>query len=62
MCIATVYSDDAGKLELLMQDVVSIESDENDMLLNTILGEKKLLKARIKYVDFLKHSVTVEAN
>ena len=62
MCIATVYTDDAGKLELVMQDVISIESDDHDILLDSILGERKLLKAKIKHIDFLKHSVTVEAN
>ncbi|MBL7062388.1 MAG: CooT family nickel-binding protein [Dehalococcoidia bacterium] len=62
MCIATVYVDDAGQLEKVMQDVVSVEFEDHGMLLTTILGEEKLLKGKIKNIDFLKHSVTVESS
>lgn len=60
MCIATVYVDDAGQTEEVMQDVVSVEIEDKGMLLTSILGEEKLLKGRIKNIDFLKHSVIVE--
>jgi len=62
MCIATVYVDDAGQMEKVMQDVVSVEFDNHSILLTTILGEKKRLSAKIKHIDFLKHSVTVESS
>ena len=62
MCIATVYVDDAGQTEEVMQDVVSVELEDDGMLLTTILGEEKLLEGKIRYIDFLKHSVTIEAS
>ncbi len=60
MCIATVYVDAAGQTEEVMQDVVSVELEDKGILLTSILGEEKLLKGRIKNIDFLKHSVIVE--
>jgi len=45
-----------------MQDVVSVELEDKGMLLTTILGEEKLLQGKIRYIDFLKHSVTIEAS
>ncbi|MCK4331732.1 MAG: CooT family nickel-binding protein [Dehalococcoidia bacterium] len=60
MCIATVYVGEAGRMETVMQDVISVELENHGILLTTILGEEKLLKGRIKNIDFLKHSVIVE--
>ncbi|HEX76762.1 MAG TPA: CooT family nickel-binding protein [Dehalococcoidia bacterium] len=60
MCIATVYVDEAGRMERVMQDVISVESENYGILLTTILGEEKLLEGKIKDIDFLKHSVIVE--
>ena len=62
MCITTVYADDNGQKEMVMQDVIYIEFDNNDILLTTILGERKSLAAKITYIDFLEHSVTVNSN
>ena len=61
MCIATVYVDDAGQMEKVMQDVVSVIFEDNGILLTTILGEEKLLNGKIKNIDFLKHLVTIES-
>ena len=62
MCIATIYVDDAGQTEEVMQDVVSVDCDSRGILLTTILGDEMLLSARIKHIDFLKHSVTVKSS
>lgn len=62
MCIATVYVDEAGQKETVMQDVVSVELEDHGILMTTILGEEKLLKAKIKSIDFLKHTVTIESS
>ena len=62
MCIATVYVDEAGRKERVMQDVISVESENHGILLTTILGEEKLLKAKIKSIDFLKHTVTIKSS
>lgn len=61
MCIATVYVDDGKRREEVMRDVISVESENDGILLTSILGEEKLLRARIRNIDFLKHSVIVES-
>jgi predicted RNA-binding protein len=60
MCIATIYVDDGNGREEVMRDVISVEPENGGILLTTILGEEKLLRGRIRNVDFLKHSVIVE--
>jgi len=62
MCIATVYIDEAGQREEVLQDVISVEASNHGILLTTLLGEEKVLKAKIKYIDFLKHTVTIESS
>ena len=62
MCIATVYVDEAGQIEEVMQDVISVESANHGILLTTLLGEEKVLQAKVKYIDFLKHTVTIESS
>lgn len=62
MCIATVYTEDAGRMEAIMQDVVSLDFQNQDMVLTSILGETKVLRGKIRHVDFLKHLVTVESD
>ena len=57
MCIATVYVGTDSQMEEIMKDVISIESENDDILLTDILGELKLLQAKIKNIDFVKHSV-----
>ena len=60
MCIATVFVDEAGQMEQVMQDVVSVKFGNDGILLTTIMGEEKLLAGKIKNIDFLRHTVTVE--
>lgn len=61
MCIATVYHDDADQMKAIMQDVVSVDFENDSILLTTLLGETKLFEGQIKHIDFLKHLVIVES-
>ena len=40
MCIATVYTDNTEQNEMVMRDVIYIETEKDEILLTTILGEK----------------------
>ena len=60
MCIATIYIDDGDQKEEAMRDVISVKTENDCILLTSIMGEEKLLQAKIKNIDFLKHSVIVE--
>ena len=61
MCIATVYISGIKK-EIAMQDIVSISSDNDSIVLTSLLGETKSLKAKLTHIDFLKHTVILELN
>ena len=60
MCIATVYIDTVSGKEEVMGDVVLVEFESDGLRLTAILGEQKLLQAKVKSIDFLEHSVVVE--
>ena len=60
MCDTTVYIDKAGQMEEVLKDVVSLAVDGQELVLTTLLGDTKQLKGKIKHIDFLKHTVTVE--
>jgi len=61
MCIATVYIDNKGELEEAMRDVVYIEAENNRYHLISLMGERKCLAGKLKYIDFWQeHSVVIE--
>jgi predicted RNA-binding protein len=59
MCEATVYLGGEGQ-EMVMKDVVLIEPDGDRFLLINLIGERKLVRGRIKKIDFLKHTIILE--
>jgi predicted RNA-binding protein len=59
MCEATVYLGGEGQ-EMLMRDVVLVEPEGDGFLLINLMGERKLVRGRIKKIDFLKHSIVLE--
>ncbi len=60
MCQSNAYLVKDGKEELLLEDVVSIEPEGGKIILRGILGEKKLIYAKIKTIDLLHHKVILE--
>lgn len=60
MCEATVYLIKEGQEEEIMQDVVLVQPEGNLFLLANLLGEQKLVRANIKRIDFLKHTLLLE--
>jgi len=61
MCIANIYLDDGKQRQEVMRDVVQLEAKKDGFLLVTLLGEEKLIKGRLKSIDFLReHSVIIE--
>jgi predicted RNA-binding protein len=57
MCEAKVYLGDDGEERQLMEDVVLVQPEGDAYLLVNLLGEQKLVRARIDRIDFLKHTV-----
>jgi predicted RNA-binding protein len=60
MCEATVYLAEAGQEKRIMQDVVLVQPEGDTYLLANLLGEQKLVRGRIKRIDFLKHTIHLE--
>jgi predicted RNA-binding protein len=60
MCIATIYEKKAGGNKQVLQEVVSMDVENSNINLITILGEKQTLTGTVKRVDFLKHTVIIE--
>ena len=57
MCLSKAYVDKNGNKELLMEDVASLDIEDNKLRLKTLFGEQKELTASIKQIDFMTHSI-----
>ena len=62
MCLSKVYNKKNGDLELLVEEVASVEIGENSLKFKTLFGEQKEIEGSIKQIDFLTHSIVLENN
>lgn len=62
MCLSKAYLEKNGERELLIEEVASIEVSHDKLRLTTLFGERKEIEARIKEVDFMTHSIILEAS
>jgi predicted RNA-binding protein len=60
MCLATVYIEDDGQREKVMQDVAWIEPANGGLQLITFLGESKLFQARIESIDLMNSLIVLK--
>ena len=61
MCLSKAYVDRNGDRGLLLEEVASLEIKDGKLLLKTLFGEEKEIKASIKEIDFLTHNIVLEA-
>ena len=59
MCLAKAYLEQNGERELLLEDVVLLESDGKRLRMSTLFGDERELEAVVKEVDFEGGSVIV---
>lgn len=59
MCQAAVYLAGDGQEEEIMRDVILLETMANGIRLATLFEEPQTVRARIRRIDFLKHTVTL---
>ncbi|MBN1887759.1 MAG: CooT family nickel-binding protein [Thermoflexales bacterium] len=57
MCEAIVYLREGEQEHELMRDVVLVKPEGEVYLLASLMGEQKLVRARIDKIDFIKHTV-----
>jgi predicted RNA-binding protein len=60
MCLATVYVEDDGQREEVMQDVARIKPESGGLQLISFLGESRRFRAKIKSVDLVNGLVVLE--
>ena len=60
MCLATVYVEDDGQKEEVMQDVAWIRLQGGGLQLISFMGESRLLQAEIKSIDLVNSSIVLE--
>ena len=60
MCLATVYIDKDGQEEEVMRDVAWIMPEGGALQFIGLMGERRLLQAKIKRIDLLNGLVVLE--
>jgi len=60
MCLATVYIEDDGQREKVMQDVAWIKPANGGLQLITFLGESKLFQAHIESIDLMNSLIVLK--
>jgi len=60
MCLATVFIEDDGQRERVMQDVAWIKPADGGIQLTTLLGESKLFRAQIESIDLMNSLIVLK--
>jgi predicted RNA-binding protein len=60
MCLATVYIEDDGQREKVMQDVAWIKPVDGGLQLISFLGESKLFQAHIESIDLMNSLIVLK--
>ena len=60
MCLSKAYVYSNGEGELVMEEVALLKIEGDRLLLNTLFGEQKEIRANLKQIDFLTHSIFLE--
>ncbi len=60
MCEANAYLRKSGSVELLMEKVDKVVSQEGGLLLENIFGQRKFIKAKIKEMELVDHRIILE--
>lgn len=61
MCESKVYLVSEEGEQLVLEDVTSLQPEQDGYQLVTLFGERKHVRARIKEIDLLKHRVLLES-
>ena len=60
MCLSKAYLNKNGEKQLVLEDVSSVRIENDTVLLSTLFGEKEEVRAGIKEIDFMTHSILLE--
>ncbi len=57
MCLSKAYIEGNGDKELLLEEISSVDIEGDNLIFQTLFGEQKAVKARIRRLDFMTHSI-----
>ena len=60
MCLSKAYVEKNGERKLVLEEVASLKIEGDRLLLRTLFGEQKVIRANIKQIDFMTHSIVSE--
>ena len=60
MCQSSVYMEKEGEEQEILKDAILVEPVDNGVKIQAMFEAPKLVKARIKRIDLLKHKVILE--
>ena len=60
MCLASVHKGKGTEKENLLEEVALIRFEGKKLLLRTLFGEERAIKAKIKEIDFMNSTVLIE--
>ncbi len=60
MCLASVQKGKGTEKENLLEEVALIRFEGEKLLLRTLFGEERAIKAKIKEIDFMNSTVLIE--
>jgi len=60
MCLASVHKGKGTEKENLLEEVALIRFEGEKLLLRTLFGEERAIKAKIKEIDFMNSTVLIE--
>lgn len=60
MCQATVFLKQGEEKQEIMRDVIALEADGDEVRIRSFFDAPQTLRARVRQIDFLKHTVTLE--
>ncbi|MDH7488168.1 MAG: CooT family nickel-binding protein [Anaerolineae bacterium] len=60
MCQAIVFLMHGEEKREIMRDVIALEADGDEVRIRSFFDAPQTLRARVRQIDFLKHTVTLE--
>ena len=60
MCLSKAYVDKDGTRELLLEEIASVNIEDDKLLFKSLFGEQKEVAASIRQIDFMTHSIFLE--
>ena len=60
MCLSKAYFEKNNSRKLMLEEIASVTVENNTLIFKTIFGEQKAMKASIRQIDFMTHSIFLE--